>query len=516
MLVVKSVLTLRPYQKEVIAEIYHKIRCGKHKLLVFSATGSGKTIILSKIIADARLRNRRSLILVHRNPLIQQTADKLNAFGLDCGFIKAGWAENREAFIQIASIQTLANRHWWRNWVAEVIIFDECHITAFSHVAQQIMATLPKAIYLGLTATPWRLNKQEEMGDMFTDLVTAPMPGKLIDQGYLVKPTYYSTGRAELEKAGILQGDYDPKDLAFLCNRPELVEQIVKEWLRLASCNRRTIVFAVNVKHSQNICSAFEKQGIECRHVDGSTPFSLRNQIYEELANHEISVLCSCLTLTEGFDIPAVEAILLCRPTQSKSLYFQMVGRGLRLSPGTDKQDCLILDQGGNIERHGFIEDLKPGDVELHPSKQKQKGIPPTKVCICGEIIYAFRLQCPSCNYSFEVKRKRTIAVGLERFLTDSDVERLNFYRQLLKKAYTKEISPTWAAGKFKQQYGHFPPWDWARSAVFDGTPSSEQKEAYRQYIVEVAQKKNKGKDWIERHLTLEFNSDQRSNHGRF
>ncbi|NBD15496.1 MAG: DEAD/DEAH box helicase family protein [Cyanobacteria bacterium] len=498
---------LRPYQKEVIAEVYHKIRCGKYKLLVFSATGSGKTIILSKIIADARSRNRRSLILVHRDPLIQQTANKLNAFGLDCGFIKAGWAENRGALIQVASVQTLANRHWWREWDTDLIIFDECHITAFSRMAQEILATYPKAIYLGLTATPWRLSKGEEMGDVFTDLVTAPMPCELIDQGFLIKPSYYSAGQAQLEEAGTLQGEFNPKDLAFLCDRVELIEQITREWFRLGF-NRRTIVFAVNVTHSQNLCSAFERQGIASRHIDGNTPISLRNEIYQELANHKISVLCSCLTLTEGFDVPSVDAILLCRPTQSKALYFQMVGRGLRLSPSTEKTDCLILDQGGNIERHGFVEDLKREDIELNPSPEKEQGKPPTKVCACGKLLYAFRLECPSCRHSFEIKQKYAIAVGLERFLTESDVERLEFYRKLLKKSFQRKIPPTWAASKFKEKYGHFPPWDWARSAVFDGQPSPKQKEIYREYIIQAAQKKNKGKHWIERYLTLEFNSD--------
>ena len=188
----------------------------------------------------------------------------------------------------------------------------------------------PNAIFIGLTATPYRLKKSEGMGDIFETLVSAPMPHKLIDSGYLSKPSYYGLHQPDLQRVKTVAGDYDEHQLAIARDKPELIAQLVEEWRKLAY-GRRTIVFAVNVQHSQNICTAFNNCGIPAAHVDGKTSIKQRTEIYKQLAAKDIYVLCSCMTLTEGFDVPSVNAVILARPTQSIALYHQMVGRGLRL-----------------------------------------------------------------------------------------------------------------------------------------------------------------------------------------
>ncbi len=502
--------TLRPYQQQVISGVYRKIRSQRKRILLFAATGAGKTILASKIAYDAVSRGKRLLFIVHREILIGQTWDKFQKFELECGFIKAGYQENRDAPVQIASVQTLPRREWWREYKADVVILDECHLTAFSSVVGEMMSKVwRESIYIGLTATPFRLSKTEGMGDVFTDLVCAPMPYELIEAGFLVKPSYYSLEQPDLDEVKTKNGEFDSKGLSLACDRPELIEATVKDWLRLAY-GRRTIAFAVNVKHAKNLAASFEKQGIPSAYVAGSTPIKKRQKIYQQLADGEILVLSSCGALSEGFDVPAVNAVILSRPTKSKALYCQQLGRGLRLSPDTDKQDCLVLDRAGNVLRHGFVEDLK--EVSLTPGQEKSGGgEAPMKVCPqddggCGAILYAFQMTCPHCGYKFERKLLRNF-LKLARVMNESDWRRLEIYRSKLREAYLKKHTPTWAAVVFKENFGFFPPWDWGKGAVFGETPTDEHRSNYQRHLMAIASRKNKDKDWSEKYLTLEFGS---------
>ena len=173
-------------------------------------------------------------------------------------------------------------------------------------------------------------------------------------------------------------------------------------------------------------------------------------------------MLASCAALSEGFDVPEVSCVILARPTQSKALYFQQLGRGLRLAK--DKRDCLVLDQSGNVMKHGFIEDLE--SVELHPSidSEKEKGKPPLKLCPsdkggCGAYVYSFQMKCPHCSFDFEVNKLIEI-LGSSRLISAEDEVKLIFYRSKLREAYQRNYAPSWAAVKFKDEYGFFPPFD--------------------------------------------------------
>jgi superfamily II DNA or RNA helicase len=500
--------TLRPYQKQVIAEVYRQIRHGEKRILVVAATGSGKTLIASQIVAHAASRGKRVFFVVHRDILIKQTAEKFSQFGIDCGFIKAGWQENRDSGVQIASVQTMFSRDWWQQWNVDVVLLDECHLVAWTNVVRQMMETHHfNAIYIGLTATPWRLSKTEEMGDVFETLVCAPMPQELIDSGFLVKPSYYGVERPNKSQVKIdPDGEFNQSDLALATDTPEQIATIVSYWRRLAY-NRRTIAFAVNVKHSKHICEAFNNAGIPASHVDGDTPYKKREKIYEQLDKGEILVLSSCEALTEGFDVPSVSAILLCRATQSKSLNVQMIGRGLRLSPSTDKRDCIVLDFVGNIRRHGFIEDLK--DISLAVGKEPGSGVAPTKLCPisdggCGAILYTFQLVCSNCGYHFEIRRLM-LALGLSQLIRPDDVERIQFYRAKLQEAFEKNFAPGWAAKVFQELYGHYPPWDWGKSAVFEFESTHKERERFKQYLIESASRLQKDNFWIERYWKREF-----------
>lgn len=506
-----ALTTLRPYQQKLVSEVYSEISSGAKRILCFAPTGAGKTVIAAKIICDAASRQRRIMFVVHRDTLISQTFDKLRIFGVsDCGFVKSGWPENPDYLVQIASVQTLAKRGWWQQFPVDLVVLDEAHIVAYNAVIKRMMSQIyPQALYLAFTATPWRLSKHESMGDIFSSLICTPMPYELIDQGFLVKPSYFPISQADLEKVGTVAGDFDESQLALACDRPELIQQLVHDWRRLAY-GRRTIAFAVNVTHSQHLCEAFQVAGIPASHVDGKMSVKITNQIYQQLADGDIKVLCSCMKLTEGFDVPSVSAVLLCRPTKSKALHFQMVGRGLRLSPETDKIDCIVLDPSANIQRHGFVEDLK--EISLHPGKERQEIEAPKKVCPtddsgCGALIYAFQVQCPHCKYIFPKQQKVYFVPELQQQLSESDFERYELYRQHLRSAYQNNFAPGWAAMNIKDKYGHWPPDAWARGAVFGDNPTPNHKTSYHHYLQAIAQRKEKPETWVERYMCLEFGS---------
>lgn len=505
---------LRPYQQQVIQELYIHIRSGIKRILIVAPTGSGKTLISSQVAFHAASRGKRIIFIVHREILIKQTYRKFQAFGIKPGFIKAGWQEDHQASVQIASVQTLLQRKWWREYQFDVIMLDECHLVAFNSVVREMMTEIyPNSIYVGLTATPFRLSKREGMGDMFDVLVSTPMPGQLIDQGYLVKPAYYGSETPDLQDVTIVAGEFDEGQLALACDRPELIEQIVQDW-KLLAFGRRTIAFAVNVQHSQHLCEAFLSQGIPTAHVDGTTPIKVREQTYQQLAEGTITVLTSCQALSEGFDVPSVSAILLCRPTHSKALYMQQVGRGLRLSPETDKRDCLVLDQSGNVVTHGFIEEFK--EASLRSGKESQAGEVAYKTCPlenegCGAIIYAAFPKCPQCNYVFPLPKKTYFIPSLQQLLSQSDYERHEFYRQKIREAYERKFAPGWAALIFKEQYGHWPPDPWSFGAIFGKNPTPDDQAKYQNYLQAIAERKEKPDSWVKRYMELEFVTIKRS-----
>ena len=494
---------LRNYQLQTIQAVYSKLRTGTKKVLIVAPTGSGKTIMAAKIISDLVNAGQRMLFLVHLDVLVGQTYDKFKSFGLQCGFIKAGWEENRDAQIQIGSIQTLPRRSWWQEFKPDVIIWDEAHVTTWSRIACKIMTEFPNTIHLGLTATPWRLSKREGMGNKFDELVCAPMPGQLMEMGFLVKPCYYGIAGPDLKNVRSKAGDYLESDLALVCNTEEVVAHIVKEWFRLCQ-GRRTIAFAVNIAHSQHIADAFNAAGVPAEHIDGTMSSQQRAKIYGRLARGETLVVSSCNALSEGFDVPAVSALLLCRPTKSRSLAFQQLGRGLRIDPNSKKTDCLVLDQAENITRFGFVEDIKA--IRLTYSKSDEPGEVPTKVCpSCSRIVHLSVMVCPDCGYKFPSKEKVSVTKKLERLLSAEDKAKFKFYRKKLLQGYQKKYAPGWAAVIFKEKYGYYPPDDWRRGAIFGEQPTSQNLADYRNYLEVVAKRKELPAEWIERQFVQEF-----------
>ena len=487
---------LRDYQVEFIKNVYHEIRNGQKRILGVSGTGSGKTVIASKIVADAVSKGRKVLFIVHLDVLVGQTYEKFSAFGLECGFIKAGWNENQNALVQIASAQTLPRRNWWKEgFVPDVIICDEAHETAWITVVSDLLEDNQNAIKIGLTATPYRLSKKQGMADKFDVLVPAPVPLELMERGFLVRGKYFGIKPPDLSKVKTVAGDYSESGLSDVMNDSDVLESMLKNWLRLAS-DRKTIAFAVDVKHSKAIAQKFNDNGIVAEHLDGDTPGHIRKQMFERLATGKTQVLSSCKALQIGFDCPPANCVLMCRPTKSKSIYFQQLGRGLRPSLETGKIDCLVLDQAGNVKRFGFVEDIK--GFTLTKGKESENEAPVKSCPECNALLNCFIMECPECGYIFpkkEVEKPTGEMVELkpkakkskaELLSTDDPLyyEKVKFVKEALAKVWKHKMKPGWVYFQFKDKFGVQPHKQLFLHSIFGDNPTQTDKDAYWQFLI--------------------------------
>lgn len=343
-----SAMVLRPYQISAISET-RALMAKKNRIVINAPTGAGKTIIGCQIMRQAIEKQRRVLFLAHRRELIDQCASKLDVFDLrDHGVIMPNHPKgrNRDAPIQVASIQTLVNREFPP---ADLVIIDECH-RAMARSYLRVIDHYPKSKVIGLTATPERLDGKG-LADVFDGLVVVANIPQLISEGYLVSPTCYGAPLEGLNLRAIKQRnhDYRAEDLSEAMDTPQLVGEIIRNWTEKAN-GMRTIVFAAGVAHSQHIVQQFMEAGVLAAHLDGGTPLRERELILREWRAGVIRVVSNCQVLTEGYDDPALECCVLARATQSVSLYLQMVGRVMR--PASGKSRTVILDHAGCFDAH--------------------------------------------------------------------------------------------------------------------------------------------------------------------
>lgn len=498
---------LRSYQIQLVNDLYRALNEGHKRVAIIAGTGAGKTIISGQICAHAEEAGKRLMFLVHLDVLVGQTYEKMKAFGLQCGFIKAGWEENRNAPIQIASIQTMAKRRWWHKWPADVVFYDEGHITLFSQVGKKVMLkTHPNAVHLVMTATPLRLGK-EQLGDYLDTLVSSPVPSVLQEMGYLSTMKYYSMPRdsmANLEEVKTARGDYDEKDLKNACDRTELVEKIVEEWFRIGH-KKRTIAFCVDIEHANNVAKAFRKAGIPADTVDGNTSIKDRKKLYHALKTGELLVLTSCNVISIGFDEPSVEVGLMLRPTKSSAMHFQQLGRVMRISPQTGKEYGIILDQAGNLERLGFPEDVEAYSLPTKNASTGGGGAAPTKPCpACGRIVLSFIVKCPDCAHKWISDRPVNTENMVEIYSRSQarqirDVPTLiELYHGHRRRAFKKGRGPTWADRAFYEQCDRAPHPSWCYGSLFGSRPTWEEQLEIVDYLYESA-KRSGGKtgDWV-------------------
>lgn len=342
-------MELRPYQKEAKEAVLSEWNDGVQRTMLVLPTGCGKTVVFAKITEDCVRSGKRVLILAHRGELLTQASDKIEkACGLKCAVEKAdetcldSWYR-----ITVGSVQTLMREKRLNNFshnYFDVIIIDEAH-HAVSDSYTRILDHFKNAAVLGVTATPDR-GDMKNLGKVFQSLAYEYTLPKAIKEGYL-SPIKAVTIPLKIDFTGvsIQAGDFKASDIDTALD-PYLYQ--IAEEMKAYCLNRKTVVFLPLVKTSQKFRDILDKAGFKAAEVNGESPD--RAEILEDFDNGKYNVLCNSMLLTEGWDCPSVDCVIVLRPTKVRALYSQMVGRGTRLCEG--KTELLLLDFLWHTERH--------------------------------------------------------------------------------------------------------------------------------------------------------------------
>lgn len=360
-------MELRPYQQEAKDSIFAEWDKGVLKTLLVLPTGCGKTIVFAKVTEECVRQGNRVLILAHRGELLDQAADKIDkATGLKSAVEKAESSCLGSWFrVVVGSVQTMMREKRLGQFPADyfqTIIIDEAH-HCISDSYQRVLQHFPEAKVLGVTATPDR-GDMRNLGEFFESLAYEYTLPKAIKSGYLspIKALTLPL-KMDLTGVGVQAGDFKSGDLATALD-PYLY-QIADEMTKYC-LNRKTVVFLPLVKTSQKFRDILNSKGFQAAEVNGDSQD--RAEILVDFDNGKYNVLCNSMLLTEGWDCPSVDCIVVLRPTKVRSLYSQMVGRGTRLSPG--KEHLLLLDFLWHTERHELCH---PADLICTDKEVSQK-----------------------------------------------------------------------------------------------------------------------------------------------
>lgn len=342
-------MQLRPYQEEARAKVQQEWKEGRKRTLLVLPTGCGKTIVFSKIIEDRVKMGERVLVLAHRSELLEQASDKLmTATGLGTALEKAENTSIGSWFrVVVGSVQTMQREKRLSQFPPnhfDTIVIDEAH-HAISDGYQRVLEHFGEANVLGVTATPDR-GDMRNLGSYFDSLAYEYPLVDAIKSGYLSKITAI-TIPLELDLSTVSQqaGDFKVSEIGTALD--PYLEQIADEMVKQCK-DRKTVVFLPLVKTSQKFRDILNEKGFRAAEVNGESKD--RAEILEDFDKDKYNVLCNSMLLTEGWDCPTVDCVVVLRPTKVRALYSQMVGRGTRLAPG--KENLLLLDFLWHTERH--------------------------------------------------------------------------------------------------------------------------------------------------------------------
>lgn len=344
-------MELRPYQKEAKEAIFEQWNSGVSKTLLVLPTGCGKTVVFAKVTEECVRQGDRVLILAHRGELLEQAADKLmKTTGLGCALEKAESSCQGSWFrVVVGSVQTLMREKRLNSFdpfYFNTIIIDEAH-HCISDSYQRVLQHFPHAHVLGVTATPDR-GDMRNLGAYFESLAYEYTLPKAIKEGYLspIKALTIPL-KIDMSSVSVQAGDFKASEIGTALD-PYL--QGIAEEMQKYCMDKKTVVFLPLVKTSQKFRDLLNQYGFRAAEVNGDSQD--RAEILKDFDAGKYNVLCNSMLLTEGWDCPSVNCIVVLRPTKVRSLYCQMVGRGTRLSPETGKDHLLLLDFLWHTERH--------------------------------------------------------------------------------------------------------------------------------------------------------------------
>lgn len=377
----------RAYQTTWIVDVLEALAVSRSVLGVMP-TGGGKTNMFSEIATEWP---GRVLIVAHRRELIKQAIRRVPG--------AAAYPSATPGRISVGSVQTLGRRLEQMPQF-DLVIIDEAHHGVAGGYAG-LFGTQHRAKFLGVTATPERLDGRG-LGAVFDRMVVGPSTAELIEGGYLSPIETFGPpgGPPDVVKLHTVAGDFSPRDLAQLMDKPKVIGDAVEHYSWHAP-GQPAIVFCASVLAAEHTAEAFRAKGWRAVAVSGTTPEHLRDAILGpngSLATGEIEVVCSCALIDEGLDIPNVSCVLDMAPTKSLSKFLQRAGRGLR--PAKGKRCLTFLDHAGNCLRHGMPDEVRTWS--LNSASRRSSGAPPTRQCPSCYAIHSPRPACPACGFDYE------------------------------------------------------------------------------------------------------------------
>ena len=491
---------LRDYQENAICKLRIALREGHKRPIMVLPTGGGKSHIFGQIISNVVEGGKTILWLVHRRNLVTQMRDVLKEhFGIEAGIIMAGIESDTDNQVQLCTIQTFTRRIKLSDFgvnrfliMADVILIDEGH-RSIAQSYREVIEMYKDKIIMGCTATPMRADGRG-LGEVYDTIVDIANVKELTDAGHLAPARYFAPNQVDLEGVKTAMGDYVVKDLDGKMNKTKLIGDIVENWLRLAE-DRKTIVYAVNVKHSKAICEAFNKEGISAEHLDAKSSDDERDRVFKRMENGLITVICNVALYQEGLDVPDVSCIVMARPTKSMGLYRQCCGRGLR--PSNGKRDCIILDHGNVIEEHGLLDweiEWSLDGKEKAWNKPRRATVEKLVICRACKKVFMGSNICPDCGTPVKSFGKNIITVEAEleeigKKEKFSMAEKRMWYGMFKYKAREKGYQEGWAAHKYKTK---FKVWPNGMKDVAPVPPSPEFNNWMKHQVIKWAKSKEK------------------------
>jgi len=401
-------IELRPYQTEAVQAIYDYFQSQDGNPLIVLPTGSGKSLTMAAFIKQAieHYPGTRILLLTHVKELIVQDAQAIVRYWPQApvGIWSAGVGKKIRAQVTVAGIQS-AHRLPAKFGATDLVIVDEAHLiprkadTMYGRFLDALRVYNPAMKVIGFTATPYRMDSGvlfDGEDRVFTDIAYEAGVGDLIKDGYLC-PLVAKNGatKADLSEVHVRGGEFVQSELQAAMDKDELIEGALNEVARYASDRHHILGFCAGIEHAAHCAESAKARGWAADYVSGNMAAGERDAKINAFKSGELRFLFNAMLLTTGFDYPSIDCILMLRPTKSTGLYVQIMGRGLRMD-GV-KENTLILDFAGNVERHGPIDQIK-----VKPKREKGEGVSvaPVKECPnCGSLMYAALTACTNCEY---------------------------------------------------------------------------------------------------------------------
>jgi len=412
---------LRPYQRQALKAVFDYWAQGGGNPLIEMATGTGKSMVIAKLVHDVleRYPTMRVLMLTHVKELVEQNFTALKRVWpqAPAGIYSAGLRQrdlySRIVFASIQSVfrksKDLGQRH--------LILIDEAHLVSlksegmYRRLLDGLHHTCADARVVGFTATPYRLDSgrldaSEER--LFDKIVYSYGVGRGIEEGYL-SPLKSRASITEIDVKEVAKkgGEFVPAALEKASDK--ITAAAVKEIIQFGQGRRSWLVFCAGVNHACHVRNSLRAAGVRAESVTGKTPNGERDSIIRRFKNGEIQALTNANVLTTGFDAPQIDLLVMLRPTLSTGLYVQMVGRGTRQAAG--KQDCLVLDFAGNIRRHGPVDSISIAPRRGGGKKDEEGRVDVAdvraKACPkCEELVAINARICKCCGYEWPYQDK--------------------------------------------------------------------------------------------------------------